>query len=305
MPPQPARGVPEAAAYRPRGCPHLRGTPVALAPVGKPPGSLTRSGRDFPLGEPATRTRTPAWGSINNADGGRPKEGGVGVRREGVSTCANLPTCRQLSRPTRRAIVLLSGLATLVMLTVNVPTSARAEPYRHAVPALLVTDAPASETVLPDTISPPTETAAERIAAPMIELAQPRPRRTRTGIQLASLGGSDIASAKRSSITGGAVRWGASPSCLDSRLRQVIDQVASIFGPVKVNSTCRSHSHNAKIGGATRSQHLTGDAADFSVSRNKPAVLGWLRRQPSVGGLKLYAGGRGHFHIDTGPRRTW
>ena len=111
--------------------------------------------------------------------------------------------------------------------------------------------------------------------------------------------------AKRSSLSDGAVRWGASPSCLDSRLRQVINQVASNFGPVKVNSTCRSRTHNAKVGGATRSKHLTGDAVDFSVSRNKPAVLGWLRRQPSVGGLKLYAGGRGHFHIDTGPRRTW
>lgn len=123
-------------------------------------------------------------------------------------------------------------------------------------------------------------------------------------IKLASLGGNDVASAKRSS-SDGAVRWGASPSCLDSRLRQVINQVSSNFGPVKVNSTCRSRTHNARVGGATHSKHLTGDAVDFSVSRNKPAVLGWLRRQPSVGGLKLYAGGRGHFHIDTGPRRTW
>ena len=76
-------------------------------------------------------------------------------------------------------------------------------------------------------------------------------------------------------------------------------------GLVKVNSSCRGRSHSAKVGGATHSKHLTGDAADFSVGRNKPAVLGWLQRQPSVGGLKLYAGGRGHFHIDTGPRRTW
>jgi hypothetical protein len=190
----------------------------------------------------------------------------------------------------------------LVVLMVNVPTSARAEPYRHAVPAL-VTDAPAAETVLPDRISPPTNTAIERIAAPMIELAQPRPRPTRAGFQLASLGGSDIP-AKRSSITEGAIRWGASPSCLDSRLRQVINQVASIFGPVKVNSTCRSRPHNAKVGGATHSKHLTGDAADFSVRSNKRGVLAYLERNPSVGGLKLY-GGDGHFHIDTGPRRTW
>ena len=218
----------------------------------------------------------------------------------------NLPTAKSCAAvqpwPTRRTISLLSGLATLAVLMVNVPTSARAEPYRHTVPALLVTDAPAVETVLPDRISPPTDTAAERIAAPMIELAQPRPRRTPAGIQLASLGGSDIP-ARRSSITGGAVRWGASPSCLDSRLRQVINQVASIFGPVKVNSTCRSRTHNAKVGGATHSKHLTGDAADFSVRKNKPAVLAYLQRNSSVGGLKLYPGG--HFHIDTGPRRTW
>jgi hypothetical protein len=109
--------------------------------------------------------------------------------------------------PTRRTICLLSGLATLAVLIVNVPTNATAEPYRHVVPALLVTDAPTAETVLPDRISPPTNTAVERIAAPMSELARPRPRRTRIGIQLASLGGSDIP-AKRSSITEGAVHWG-------------------------------------------------------------------------------------------------
>jgi uncharacterized protein YcbK (DUF882 family) len=56
-------------------------------------------------------------------------------------------------------------------------------------------------------------------------------------------------------------------------LREVINQVAALFGPVKVNSTCRSRNHNAKVGGATRSKHLTGDAADFSVNRNsKPAA---------------------------------
>jgi hypothetical protein len=106
--------------------------------------------------------------------------------------------------PTRRTISLSSGLATLAVLMVNVPTSARAEPHRQ-VSALLVTDGSAAETALPDRISPPTDTAVERIVAPMIELAQPRPHRTQAGIQLASLGGSDIP-AKRSSITGGAVR---------------------------------------------------------------------------------------------------
>ena len=75
---------------------------------------------------------------------------------------------------------------------------------------------------------------------------------------------------------------------------------------MKVNSTCRSRNHNAKVGGATRSKHLTGEAADFSVSRNdKPAVLAFLQKNSSVGGLKLYSGSKGRFHLDNGPRRTW
>jgi hypothetical protein len=121
--------------------------------------------------------------------------------------------------PTRRTVSLLSGLATLAMLVVNVPTSARAEPQRHVVSALLVSHAPAAETALPDKINPPTVSAVERIVAPMIELGQPRLRRTPSGIQLASLGGSEIGPSTRvrSSLSGGTIRWGASPSCLNSR----------------------------------------------------------------------------------------
>jgi uncharacterized protein YcbK (DUF882 family) len=59
---------------------------------------------------------------------------------------------------------------------------------------------------------------------------------------------------------------------------------------VKVNSTCRSRTHNAKVGGATHSKHLTGDAADFSIRKNKPALLAYLQRNSAVGGLKLYPG---------------
>jgi hypothetical protein len=239
-------------------------------------------------------------------DRGHPKQGIVGVREGSfdMRKFTHLPRVKSCAAvqpwPTRRTISLSSGLATLAVLMVNVPTSARAEPHRHTVSALLVTDASAAKTASPYRISPPTDTAAERIATPMKELGQP------SDIQLASLGSGEIGPSTRvrSSLSGGTVRWGASPSCLDSRLRTVIDQVASIFGPVKVNSTCRSRTHNARVGGATHSKHLTGEAADFSVRGKKQAVLAYLQKNPSVGGLKLY-GGDGHFHIDTGPRRTW
>jgi uncharacterized protein YcbK (DUF882 family) len=105
------------------------------------------------------------------------------------------------------------------------------------------------------------------------------------------------------SATGGGVRWLASSSCLDASLAAVIGQVAANFGPVTVNSTCRSRSHNAKVGGARRSHHLSGNAVDFRVHGNVSAVYAYLRGSGSVGGLKHYGGGL--FHIDTGERRTW
>ena len=57
------------------------------------------------------------------------------------------------------------------------------------------------------------------------------------------------------------------------------------------------------VGGAKRSYHLTGNAVDFNMTGNYRAILAFLKGSKLVGGLKHY--GRGAFHIDTGPRRTW
>lgn len=97
--------------------------------------------------------------------------------------------------------------------------------------------------------------------------------------------------------------WNASSACLNPALRRVVSEVAASFGPVTVNSTCRSHSHNARVGGAKQSFHLSGSAADFRIAGNPGATLAFLKGHRSVGGLKHYGGGV--FHIDTGPRRTW
>jgi uncharacterized protein YcbK (DUF882 family) len=105
------------------------------------------------------------------------------------------------------------------------------------------------------------------------------------------------------SLSGAPIRWVASPDCLAAPLRTVLVELAQSFGHLQVNSTCRSHRHNARVGGAKRSFHLTGQAADFRVSSSPRAVLAFLRARGDVGGLKHYGGGL--FHIDTGPRRTW
>lgn len=104
-------------------------------------------------------------------------------------------------------------------------------------------------------------------------------------------------------ITGGETRikWVASRSCLTKRLHAAIRHVALNYGRVRVNSTCRSRRHNRRVGGARRSWHLKGRAADIRVFGNIRKAARYLRRV--VGGYKHYGGGL--FHIDTGPRRRW
>jgi hypothetical protein len=141
-------------------------------------------------------------------------------------------------------------------------------------------------------------------ASAIEETGQPTPDRKPRGVQLASLG-RDVPRQESTgrSLSGGPVGWRASSNCLNATLRRVIAEVSSNFGPVAVNSACRSRHRNAGVGGAPRSRHLTGDAVDFSVTGNVRAVLAFLGGHRAVGGLKHYSDG--HFHIDTGPRRTW
>jgi hypothetical protein len=126
----------------------------------------------------------------------------------------------------------------------------------------------------------------------------------RRGVQVASLGESYQPKPEvGTSLAGGGVKWVANSGCLNGRLKAVIHQVASAFGPVTVMSTCRSRRHNARVGGARHSHHLSGNAVDFRVRGNLRSVYAFLRGHASVGGLKLYR--RGFFHIDAGARRTW
>jgi hypothetical protein len=102
--------------------------------------------------------------------------------------------------------------------------------------------------------------------------------------------------------SGGGVQWNASSHCLPAELKEVVRDVADKFGPVRVNSTGRSWSHNRAVGGATQSYHLSCQAVDFRVfASNTGAVASYLRSHG--GGVKHYGGGL--FHIDKGSARTW
>lgn len=125
------------------------------------------------------------------------------------------------------------------------------------------------------------------------------------GQVVASLGAAPVESppTAQAAPSAGPIKWVASANCLASPLRSILAEVAALFGTVRVNSTCRSKAHNARVGGASRSYHLTGQAVDFRIAGNPKAVSQFLLGKKTVGGFKHY--GFGVFHIDTGPRRTW
>lgn len=133
----------------------------------------------------------------------------------------------------------------------------------------------------------------------------PERKANRRKTRVASLGGDgdDPRPSRKSLSGGGHVTWAASSGCLNGTLIGLVQEVASAYGPLTVSSTCRDRGHNAAVGGARHSQHLTGDAVDFRVHGNASGAMAFLRNHGSVGGFHHYGGGL--FHIDTGPHRTW
>jgi Peptidase M15 len=181
---------------------------------------------------------------------------------------ATIPMTRRRARPTRGA-----GLSLCVLLAILAPpTAAKADPtepfFQFDVAAV----------------------PSERSSGSPISF-----RRGRSNL------GADLSEpTPPTSLSGGTnISWHANAGCLNGQLRAVLAEVAANFGTITVNSTCRSHGHNALVGGAAHSYHLGGNAVDFRVHGNIAAVTAFLNTR--VGGLKHSGGGL--FHIDTGPRR--
>lgn len=74
--------------------------------------------------------------------------------------------------------------------------------------------------------------------------------------------------------------------------------------PMIINSAYRSPEHNARVGGASKSQHLQGAAFDISMANHDPEDFIAAARKAGFSGIGTYP--RSNFvHIDTGPTRSW
>ncbi len=81
-------------------------------------------------------------------------------------------------------------------------------------------------------------------------------------------------------------------------LRRALDR------PMIVNSAYRSPEHNARVGGAKKSQHLSGAGFDISMANHDPEDFIAAAREAGFTGIGTYP--RSNFvHIDTGPARVW
>ncbi len=97
-----------------------------------------------------------------------------------------------------------------------------------------------------------------KLGGPVNADAGSRKKRGPKGVQVASLGDSYFPKLSSGPKLSGGVTWVASSGCINSTLRNAISEVASSYGKVTVSSTCRSHGHNARVGGAPKSHVKAG-----------------------------------------------
>jgi uncharacterized protein YcbK (DUF882 family) len=100
-----------------------------------------------------------------------------------------------------------------------------------------------------------------------------------------------------------AIVFRAPTKCVPGSLIRVLKRVSAKYGPITVNSTYRAPGKNRRIGGRSKSLHLSCRAVDFRVHGSSRGLARFLIAQKEVGGFNRYPSG--FYHIDNGPRRTW
>ena len=79
---------------------------------------------------------------------------------------------------------------------------------------------------------------------------------------------------------------------ISEKLCDILEDIRAHFGkPVTITSGYRTPEHNAKIGGAVKSQHMLGLAADIKIPGVKPSDVATYARtlMPTYGGIGTYS----------------
>ena len=93
-----------------------------------------------------------------------------------------------------------------------------------------------------------------------------------------------------------------SSTLVDDKLVTYLQQIREHFGkPVNISSGYRCATHNKNIGGATKSRHSKGQAADIYISGVKPAEIAKYAESIGILGIGLYETNSDGFfvHVDT------
>ena len=84
---------------------------------------------------------------------------------------------------------------------------------------------------------------------------------------------------------------------VDSKLVNYLQKIRDHFGKaVSINSGYRCPKHNASVGGASRSNHMDGEAADIRISGVAPIEVARYAESIGILGIGVYSWG---VHVDT------
>lgn len=97
---------------------------------------------------------------------------------------------------------------------------------------------------------------------------------------------------------------GSDQVLISDELVTLLQKIRDHFGaPVVINSAYRTQAYNAKVGGAARSQHLLGTAADITLAGVTPLEVAQYAEflQPKAGGIGVY---QTFTHVDVRASRS-
>lgn len=101
-----------------------------------------------------------------------------------------------------------------------------------------------------------------------------------------------------------ACKDGSDTVLIDTELVDLLQKIRDHFGkPVTINSAFRNVTYNKKIGGASKSQHIQGTAADIVVKNVKPELVAQYVEflMSETGGIGLYSN---FVHVDVRKNRA-